>query len=190
MSPREDQTGGWRTEAEAASASGGHILPDPTGLYDQRLTAATPAPPVTLERRGELLGESTGRRRRPAGRRVQRTMRRVDVWSVFKLSIFYYSCFIILWLGFVAVLYRILSSAGLFVAIQKFGKAMVLWKNVNITLGYVEKWALLLGIVFLVVGSLANALIAFLYNLAADTVGGIEVTFVEKEARTRHRPDD
>jgi ABC-type phosphate transport system permease subunit len=116
---------------------------------------------------------------------VQRTLRRVDVWSVFKLSIFYYTCFIVLWLGVVAILYQLLASAGLFDALQKFGKAMVLWKNVDITLGYVEKWALLLGIVFLVLGSLINALIAFLYNVAADTVGGIELTFIEKEAGPR-----
>jgi hypothetical protein len=112
---------------------------------------------------------------------VQRTIRHVDVWSVFKLSIFYYACFTVLWLVLVAILYAILSSAGLFDAIEKFGKAMVLWDKVDISLLYVEKWALLLAIAFLVIGSLINALIAFLYNFAADTVGGIDLTFIEKD---------
>jgi Transmembrane domain of unknown function (DUF3566) len=52
---------------------------------------------------------------------------------------------------------------------------------VNISLIYVEKWALLLAIAFLIIGSLINALIAFLYNFAADKVGGVELTFVEKD---------
>jgi Transmembrane domain of unknown function (DUF3566) len=52
---------------------------------------------------------------------------------------------------------------------------------VNISLLYIEKWALLLAIAFLIIGSLVNALIAVLYNFAADTVGGIEMTFVEKD---------
>jgi Transmembrane domain of unknown function (DUF3566) len=124
---------------------------------------------------------ATRTRRRVAGTRVQRTIRHVDVWSVFKLSIFYYSCFTILWLLLVAILYWVLSSAGLFHAIEKFGKAMVLWDKVNISLIYVEKWALLLAITFLVIGSFINALIAFLYNFAADTVGGVQLTFVEKD---------
>ncbi|MDP9234648.1 MAG: DUF3566 domain-containing protein, partial [Actinomycetota bacterium] len=105
----------------------------------------------------------------------------VDVWSVFKLSIFYYACFTVLWLLLVAVLYGLLAQAGLFDAIEKFGKSMVLWDKVDISLIYVEKWALLLAIAFLIIGSLVNALIAFLYNFAADTVGGIELTLDEKD---------
>jgi Transmembrane domain of unknown function (DUF3566) len=178
--PREDKPSGWRAEAEAASASGGHVLPDPP-LYDQRRTAPLPATSARVERPKVAGVRATRTRRRVAGTRVQRTIRHVDVWSVFKLSIFYYSCFTILWLLLVAILYWVLSSAGLFHAIEKFGKAMVLWDKVNISLIYVEKWALLLAITFLVIGSFINALIAFLYNFAADTVGGVQLTFVEKD---------
>jgi hypothetical protein len=31
------------------------------------------------------------------------------------------------------------------------------------------------------VGALANTFLAFLYNFGADTVGGVEVTFVERD---------
>lgn len=157
------------------------MLPD-AALFDQRRATPVPAPVPPVER-PEPAGprQGLGPRRRIAGRRVQRTVRHVDVWSVFKLSIFYYACFTILWLVLVAVVYGFLAHAGLFDAIQKFGKAMVLWDKVNISLIYVEKWALLFAIAFLIVGSLINALIAVLYNFAADTVGGIEMTFVEKD---------
>ena len=184
MPTREDQPSGWRAEAEAASASGGHALPD-TPLYDQRHTAPLPVTPARVER-PKVAGVRAARtRRRVTGTRVHRTIRHVDVWSVFKLSIFYYSCFTVLWLFLVGILYWVLSAAGLFEAIEKFGKAMVLWDKVDISLLYVEKWALLLAIVFLVIGSLVNGLIAFLYNFAADPVGGVELTFVEKEDQPR-----
>jgi hypothetical protein len=157
------------------------MLPD-ASLFDQRRATPVPAPPPAAEQpepRGQRSSLAT--RRRVVGRRVQRTIRHVDVWSVFKLSIFYYACFTVLWLILVAIVYGLLAHAGLFDAIQKFGKAMVLWDHVNISLIYVEKWALLLAITFLIVGSLINALIAVLYNFASDTVGGIEMTFVEKD---------
>jgi hypothetical protein len=156
------------------------MLPDAV-LFDQRRATPVPSPPPTVDQRQIERPRVTPSRRRVAGHRVQRTIRHVDVWSVFKLSIFYFACFTILWLLVVAVLYEVLSSAGLFDAIEKFGKAMVLWNNVNISLIYVEKWALLLAIAFLIIGSLLNALIAFLYNFAADKVGGVELTFVEKD---------
>jgi hypothetical protein len=158
------------------------MLPD-AALFDQRRATPAPVAPAPTAEQRQVGGRrpAVTPRRRIAGRRVQRTIRHVDVWSVFKLSIFYFACFTILWLLLVAVLYWVLSSAGLFDAIEKFGKAMVLWDNVNISLLYVEKWALLLAIAFLIIGSLINALIAFLYNFAADKVGGVELTFVEKD---------
>jgi Transmembrane domain of unknown function (DUF3566) len=157
------------------------MLPD-AALFDQRRATPVPAPAPTAEQPEPRTQRSAlSSRRRVVGRRVQRTVRHVDVWSVFKLSVFYYACFTVLWLLLVAVLYGFLAHAGLFDAIQKFGKAMVLWDNVNISLLYIEKWALLLAIAFLIIGSLVNALIAVLYNFAADTVGGIEMTFVEKD---------
>lgn len=120
-------------------------------------------------------------RTRPAARRIKRTLHHVDPLSILKLSLFYYGCFVILWLVVVAVAYVLLASLGLFDAIEKFGRAFVLWKRVDITLLFVERWALLIGAVLALVASLVNLVLAFLYNLAADVVGGAEMTFVERD---------
>ena len=50
-----------------------------------------------------------------------------------------------------------------------------------ITLWVVEKWALLVGLIFVVIGSLINVMLALLYNAGADLVGGLEVTFVDRD---------
>ena len=128
---------------------------------------------------------TTGRqqvRRRSGIRRVRRTVRHVDPFSVLKLSGFFYAIFVLVWLLIVAVLYSLVESMGLFDAAEDLGKGLVLWEEVNITLGLVEKWALLIGIVVAVIGTLVNTLLAVLYNVGSDLLGGLELTFVEKDS--------
>jgi hypothetical protein len=120
------------------------------------------------------------RRGRPV-RRVRRVLRHVDPFSVLKLSLFYYACFLVLWLVVVAVLYTALSSTGLLDRVERLGRLFVLWENIDISLWFVERWALIIGLVCAVVASLVNVLLAVLFNLAADVVGGAELTFVDRE---------
>lgn len=112
---------------------------------------------------------------------MRRTIRHVDPFSILKLSAFFYTIFILVWLVFVALIYSFLESAGLFSMLEDLGQGLVLWDEVNITLGVVEKWALLVGVVLAVIGTLLNVLLAVLYNVAADLMGGIELTFVERD---------
>ena len=99
-----------------------------------------------------------------------------------KLSAFFYAIFVVIWLVFVALIYSFLDSMGLFSMLEDLGQGLVLWDEVNITLGVVEKWALLIGVVLATLGTLMNLLLAVLYNVAADLMGGIEMTFVERDS--------
>jgi hypothetical protein len=115
-------------------------------------------------------------------RRVKRTVKRVDPFSVLKLSLFYYACFLIVWAGVVAVIYWIVQSMGIFDAIEDFSTGFALeWDEIDISLWMVERWALLIGGGLAILGALINAFLAVLYNLASDLVGGLEVTFVERD---------
>lgn len=128
---------------------------------------------------------ATGRqqvRRRSGIRRVRRTVRHVDPFSVLKLSGFFYAIFLLVWLLIVAVLYSLVEAMGVFEAAEDLGRALVLYEEVNITLSLVEKWALAIGIVVGVIGTLVNTLLAVLYNVGADLLGGLEMTFVEKDS--------
>lgn len=200
----------WRREPEAASGSGGHMPSDlGTGPLFDALDAPLPsdlererekeregtrsAPTVPSPRR-EIIPErpnrdpvprtsSTKRRRvKPPTRRVKRTIKHVDPLAILKVSLIMYTVFLGLWLVFVAIVYSFLESLGLFDAIEKLGKELVLWDQAVVSLGSVEKYAFIIGLVVMVIGLLANVFLAFLYNIIADLVGGVEVTFVERDA--------
>ncbi len=123
---------------------------------------------------------SPPRRGRPPVRRVKRVLRSVDPFSILKLSLFFYGVLLVLWLLFVALVYSIADAQGLFKAINELASAFA-FEEVEVTLGWVEKWAFAIGVTFAILGSLFNALMAFLYNVGADLIGGVETTFVERD---------
>lgn len=196
MSSREGR-GGFTPEPGAGSASGGHLSDTQAGgsVYDP-LTAPLPSE-IEAQRRAADTSRTdvipreqehaqpsarTGtRRRRPGFRRVRRTVKYIDPLSVLKLSLFYYACFLVVWLVFVAVVYSVLNSMGLFDALEDVSQGFALGWDVNITLFFVEKWAFFIGLVLVIVGSLVNLFLAFLYNVGSDLVGGVEMTFVERD---------
>jgi hypothetical protein len=205
LSSREDRERGWRTNPEAATASGGHLTPDPIAAdaWPESLNAPLPSEraeamgSVSAQTRTEMFPPSeqtlrsreserpaparkTVRRRVPV-RRVKRTLRHVDPLTVLKLSAFYWAIFLVVWLGVVAVLYSIIDGLGYLDDIDSFMSAVeVKWPD--ITLGVVEKWAFFIGITFALVTTLLNVFLAFLYNVAADLIGGLELTFVERDS--------
>ena len=196
--PAPEERPAWRPEPET-SASGGHLAPDPGSgsVYDplggplpsEVAAQSHPSPAagssartdVIPRGRPEVARTTPGARRRPGFRRIKRTIRHIDPMSILKLSLFFYAAFLVVWLVLVAIIYAILESMGLFNTIEDLSRAFVLDWDSNISLFFVERWALLIGLTIGVLGSLLNVFLAFLYNVAADMVGGIEMTFAERE---------
>lgn len=188
MSSSEDRPG-WRPEPETSSASSGHLTPDVTSgsTYDPLSgplpseRAAAASTDVISRPRSEVPAQDRVARRRPGVRRLKRTLHHVDPMSILKLSLFFYTCFLILWLIVVAIIYSILNSMGLFDTVEELLDAFAVKWDSNITLFLVERWAFLIGLTLVVLGALTNVFLSFLYNVAADTVGGVEMTFVERD---------
>lgn len=202
MSSPDERTPGFGAEPES-SASGGHMpsVGRPAGSFFDPGDAAMPSD-IERERRSEEArtaaqevfatgqpqprptGPRTGQqmRRRPRGRRrVRRTIQRIDPISVLKISVIFYAVVLLVWLVFVTLLYNVLDGLGFFEAIENINEGLVLDAEFDVTLGVVLRWAALIGILFSVAASILNTLLALLYNGIARVVGGLEITFVERE---------
>jgi Transmembrane domain of unknown function (DUF3566) len=96
----------------------------------------------------------------------------------------FYGVFLLLWLLFVAIIYWLLQGAEFFETIEKTLRSLTLVQGSwGISLAFVEKWAFFIGLSVGVVMSLVNLFLAFLYNVVADVIGGIDMTFVERDDR-------
>ena len=112
---------------------------------------------------------------------MRRQLRHIDPVSVLRVSILFYVGALIVWMVFVGILYAMLGALGLFELIEGLAEAFAFdWEN-RFSLFFVERWAFAFGLIFLVGASLLNVVLAFVYNVVADFVGGIEMTFVERD---------
>ena len=119
-----------------------------------------------IQRRAVRIGGARKARRRSA--RV--VVRKVGPWSVFKLSLFFYFCIMLVVLGAIGALdslTRLIRDLGLGTKFEIHG-------------GWLLQRAFLLGIAMVVLWSLINVFVTFLYNLISDVIGGVEVTLAEK----------
>ncbi|GAA2375699.1 DUF3566 domain-containing protein [Nonomuraea africana] len=147
------------------------------------LTSEAPPPAVELPKK-----KAAAAARLP--RKAHLVLRRVEPWSAMKFSfVVSLVCFVVLFVA-VAVLYGVLSALGVFDSIvqtvnqltQADGQAsgsfdVSSWFEPVRILGYTA----LIGAVNVVLITALSTLGAVIYNIAADLVGGVEVTFSEAE---------
>jgi hypothetical protein len=141
---------------------------------DVPATGAQPAP----SRRPRLP------RPKPAQRRTRVTVRSVGPLSVLKFSLIFYFCVMVaIFLGLV-FLYLILQAVGVIATIEDWVTQIFPSKDgstFHIQAGYLMPRIFLLGCGMVLVWSFINLMVAFLYNLISDVIGGIEITLAEKK---------
>lgn len=114
-------------------------------------------------------------------RRAQLTLRRFNVWSVFKFSCILAIALFFVWIIGVGVLYGTLQASGVVSSINNAlgqispGGAQIL--QVQQVFGV----AALVGAVNVLLFIALSTLFSVIYNLCADLVGGVEVTLSERE---------
>jgi hypothetical protein len=120
---------------------------------------------------------------RQAARRAQVVVRRVNPWSVLKFSLMFYFLLMLVFFFALVIVYWILGVIGVvdslshLLSTSGFGSPRTGFK---IHGGWIFTRLFLIGIVGVVVWSLVNALVAVLYNLVSDVIGGVQVTLGER----------
>ncbi len=116
------------------------------------------------------------------GRRV---VRRIDPWTVLRFSILFYLSMLVVWLVAGALLWGAASATGIVDNMERFVEDLFALESFRVNVGLLVVTCLVGGLVLVVLGTGINVLMAVIYNLTADIVGGVEVTVIETDAPAR-----
>lgn len=118
-------------------------------------------------------------------RQTSLQLRRLDPWSVLKISLVLSVCGFLVWLVAIGVLYGVLAGMGVWDQINGTYSDLTSVNNpqVNelVSAGRVFGAAFVIGLVNIVLMTALATVGSLVYNVAADFVGGIEVTLSEPD---------
>lgn len=112
-------------------------------------------------------------------RRGRLAIRKIAPFAVLKFSLVFYFCMLLIMLLGTAIIFATLKAFGVIDSFEKLLRDLDL--TVTISGGVIFRWFFLIGLLGTVVFSAITTFMAFLYNLIADVVGGIELLVTERE---------
>ena len=120
----------------------------------------------------------------PRVRRVTRVVRHVDTWSVFKVALVFNLFFYIVLLTAGVLLWQVAQNTGTVDNVERFFENFG-WQSFQLKGGEIFHNAWVAGL-FILIGMTGFAvLLATLFNLITDLVGGIRVSVLEEEVVAR-----
>jgi uncharacterized membrane protein len=144
---------------------------------------ATVVPPAPAPAGAPVRGAQQGREERAPrarSRQARVVVRSVGPWSVLKISFVFYLCMMVVILGALMILYGILGAIGVLDTVTKFLPEVGFSDDFKIHGDWLFSRGLAIGLALVVLWTLINVFIVFLYNLLSEIVGGIEVTLSER----------
>ena len=115
------------------------------------------------------------------GRRVRRVLRRIDPWSVLRVSAVFYICIYLVLLVAGIVLWLVATWLGAIDNVEDFIGELLALNQFQFETGQILRASAIGGAVFVVLGTGVNVLGTILFNLISDLVGGVELTLLEEE---------
>lgn len=172
--PADSRTGRHANDAGTESFDGD----DPTDSWVE-----TPVPPVAVEiPGGGLQMRPVGRR--PRVRKVTRVLRHVDPWSAFKVGLMFSVVLYVVLLTAGVLLWNVAANTGTLANIERWFTQFG-WETFELNGSEIFRNAWVGGL-FAAVGLTGFiVLVATMFNLVSDMVGGIRVTVLEEEVVER-----
>jgi hypothetical protein len=122
--------------------------------------------------------------RRPRVRRVTRVLRHIDPWSTFKVALLFSAVAYVVMLTSGVLLWRVAESTGTLDNVERWFTQFG-WETFELKGGEIFHNAWIIGLFGAVALTGALVLLATLFNLVSDIVGGIRVTVLEEEVVER-----
>lgn len=123
--------------------------------------------------------------RRTTPRRVRLTLSRVDTWSVLKIAFLLSVAVAIASVVLVATLWTVLAGMGTFGAINDMLRTLDRQGSQFDVLDYIGfgraiSFSIVLGVLNIILMTAIATLTAFLYNICASLVGGVQLTLSDE----------
>ena len=119
---------------------------------------------------------------KPRVRRVSRVIRDIDPWSVFKVGLaFHLVCYFVALISLV-LLWNVAQSTGTLDNVENFLESFG-WQTFKFDGSQLFANLTILGLFGVILGTGLWVLLATIFNLITDLVGGVRVTVLEEEVR-------
>ncbi len=171
-------------EPAAAAAPPTIAMAVVAGEPDAVATVEGPGPPpVAPSGQAPATGgrRSSKRAARVRARRVQRVIRRVDPWSVLKLSLVFFVCLDIVVIVAGVLLWSVAVSTDTIDNLESFIQELFALDRFQFDGRQIFRAAVGGSAVLVLAGTAATVVLTVLFNLISDLVGGVRVTVVEEE---------
>jgi hypothetical protein len=111
-------------------------------------------------------------------------VRRIDLWSVLKLSICFYLTALVVSLGAGIVLWWIATQLGVIEGVEDFMGELLSSDDFKFLSWRILRGTTLVGLVVVCFMVVLTVLAAAFYNVFAEIIGGVEVTVSEEETQS------
>ncbi len=122
------------------------------------------------------------RRQVRRGRRVRRIVRRIDLWSILKLSLMVYTCLYAATMATLAAVWGFAYSSGSIDRLESFLGDVGL-ENFHFYGDQMFRACAAIGAVAVIAGTVVTVLATALINLISETTGGIRLVVIEEDPR-------
>ncbi len=173
--------------APAAPTASPIAARQPGPEYESTLTTPAASPPPAVDPGSDTLLKSVRRKGVRRTRKARLRLSRLDPWSVMK-SVFLFSIAfgVMFWVA-IYMVWTIVETSGLFAAVNEVVTDLVSSPNDTspwriedyISMNKVLGIGALIAVVNVVLMTALGTIAAFLYNLSANVLGGLEVTLAE-----------
>lgn len=122
------------------------------------------------------------REARQSPRKAQVVLRRVSPFSVLKFSLLFYALLMVVFMFALLIIYWILGVVGVLDALSRLLSNLGFGGRAGFKVdgGWVFTRVFVVGVVGVGVWSLVNTVVAVIYNLVSDVIGGIKITLAER----------
>jgi hypothetical protein len=112
---------------------------------------------------------------------VRRTLRHIDPWSVFKISVLLYLCLYVAVMLAGVLLWSAAVGSGLIDNIESFIEELLAFETYEFQADEIFRGFAIIGLVLAAAGAAFNVVMAIVFNLISDLTGGLRVTVLEED---------